>query len=255
MFTPSGILDSSWLRGPGTIAQKAAAAVRVANPELDPVVSRQARFRVSGTGPLSSRTVTPVTPGAAILAAQDGRAEQAVRNVLRLIEDQAGGPDRSANLAFNGVAFSDSADGLAANTYRAHLDDDPAFQRRIAGLDPASAQQQAAALGRQTRATTSDLLANVVTGWMNLGPVASDALLGRAGRAGEQQLADAIRIVTHESVHAADPEVTGMSADGDLGFQEALAEKRSTTLPQLQRSRSVLGLDEQVGDAALTTSI
>lgn len=229
--------------------------LQVPNPALDPIVARQARFRVLGEGPISQRQIKPVTIGAAQLVARDGTAEDAVRRVLRLVEDSAGGPQASARVRMNGVAFSDSPDGLAANTYRAHLDDDPVLRAGVAGMSAAQLRHQARLLGERTVRGTQGMLANVVSGWMNVGPAASDAMLGRPGGAGVQQLGDAVRILSHESQHVAETSNTGLSADGDEGLQEALAEARSTRLEQLKRARGVLGLDGVVSDAALGAAL
>ena len=226
-----------------------------AEPTLDALASKQVRFRISGSGPLSGRSLEPVGIGGAAAAARDGTAEAAVRKVLRLVEHAAGGPDRASGIRLNGISFSDSQDALAAVTYRAHIDDDPVFHAAIAGLDPGTRQHKAVVLANQTRRETAGLLANVVSGWVNVGPAASNALLGRGTAANEQQLADSVRILLHESIHAVDSAPTGMSSDADVGFKEALAEARSTSLPQLRAARSALELDGAVSDAALQASL
>lgn len=229
--------------------------IQVANPAIDPIVSKQARFRVLGDGPVSKREIKPVTIGAAQLVARDGTAVDAVRRVLRLVEDSAGGAAASSQVTLNGVAFSESQVGLAANTYRAHLDDDPVLRRGVAGMSTSKLQHQARLLGERKVHDTQGMLANVVSGWMNIGPAASNAMLGRGGGVGTQQLGDAVRILLHESQHAAETSKTGLSPDGDEGFQEALAEARSTRLDQLQHARGVLGLDGAVSDAALGAAL
>jgi hypothetical protein len=224
--------------------------LRVSNPALDPIVDRQARFRVTGTGPVSQRTIEPVTSVAVQLAERDGSAVDAVRRVLRLVEDTAGGAQASEAVQVNGVAFSDSQEGLGANTYRAHMDDDTTFRAGVAGMSRRAKERQARILGERSVQQHGDQLANVVAGWMNLGTTATDALLDRGG-SNAQQLADAVRILLHESVHMAETTKTGLSPTADAAMQEALAEARSTQLSQLQRARSALGLDDRIGDAAL----
>jgi hypothetical protein len=235
---------------PGRTAGTSPGPLRVANPTLDPVVDRQARFRVSGTGPVSQRTIEPVTSVAVQLAERDGSAVDAVRRVLRLVEDTAGGARASEAVQVNGVAFSDSSEGLGANTYRAHMDDDTTFRAGVAGMSRRAMERQAKILGERSVQQHGDQLANVVAGWMNLGTTATDALLDR-GSSNAQQLADAVRILLHESVHLAETTKTGLSPTADAAMQEALAEARSTQTSQLQRARSALGLDDRIGDAAL----
>jgi hypothetical protein len=250
-FTPAG---SSALSATGVVGP-----LNVPNPELDPLVAQQARFRISGSGPLSGRSIHPVTQGARELVAATPAVEDAVRGVLRLVEYAAGGPDASRGVDVNGVAFANSPRGHGANTYRAHMDDDPIFH---AGMRAATPQEQvvhAQRLGQETITESMNTKANVVAGWINVGPTASGAMLARAGvtipgyndRIGDADLGHAIRVLRHEAQHAADPTNPKLSPGGALGLREALAEAHSTSLAHLQPARHVLGLDGVVSDAAL----
>jgi hypothetical protein len=232
-----------------------AGPIQVSNPDLDPLIATQPRFRVQGSGPLTSRVITPETPAAQALVAAGGTAEQAVRRVLSLVEDAAGGPEASSKIGFHGVSFSDSDLGQAANAYRAQLDDDPVLRAQLTKQSPRTREQQVKWLGEHRAKNIDGVLAHVVSGWMNLGTAASNALLQRGAPASEQDLADAVRTVVHESVHAADPAHSGLSREAHLAFSEAVADTRTTTLPSLQRGRQLLGLDGVVGDAALGASL
>jgi hypothetical protein len=233
--------------------QPALAPLQVANPAMDGLVAQQARFRIEGSGPLVDRSIVPATPTAAALLAKDATASDAVRSVLRLVEHSSGGRAPSSAVRLNGVSFALTDGGLGANTYRAHLDNDPVFRRGVAGLGDRALRRQADLLGETKLRENTGLLANVVSGWMNIGNVASDALLGRS--ADPQQLGDAVRIMLHESVHATDSTKAGLSPDADHAVLEALAEARTTSLPQLQAARGVLGLDGAVSDAQLGASL
>ena len=226
---------------------------------LDPVVSSQARFRIDGTGPLAARRITAASAGATQLLQKTPSAVDAVRGVLQLVEHVAGGPAASASVDLDGVSFSTSAAGLAANTWRAHVDDTK-FRAGIAKLSPAKQADQLERLAKKTANETSGMLANVASGWMNVGPTASSALLARAGATAAtpvstQQLADSVRILLHESVHAVDTEPANLPSQAMHGVWEALAEARTMSLPQLQAARSKLGLDAVVPDSALATSL
>lgn len=233
--------------------QPALAPLQVANPSMDGLVAQQARFRIEGSGPLVERSIVPATPMAAALLAKDATASQAVRNVLKLVEHSAGGRTPSSDVRLHGVSFALTDGGLGANTYRAHMDNDPVFRRGVEGLEDRRLRHEAKLLGETKLRENTGLLANVVSGWMNIGNVATDALLGRT--ADPQQLGDAVRIMLHESVHATDSTKAGLSPDADHAVLEALAEARTTSLPQLQAARSVLGLDGAVSDAQLGTSL
>ncbi len=226
---------------------------------MDSLVASQARFRVLGTGPVSQRKIEPATVTAAQLLTKTPQAADAVRGVLQLVEHVAGGPAESANVRFNGVAFSTSQDALAANTWRANLDSDDEFTTRLTKLPRKHQTGVLEELARRKATETAGMLANVTSGWMNVGPVASTALLAKAGVPGTpvsmQQLADAVRVLLHESVHVVDDEPANLPMQAMHGVWESLAEARVVTLPQLQAARTKLGLDAVVPDAALQQSL
>lgn len=228
--------------------------IQVANPALDPLVQRQQRYRIVGDGPLSQRTVLPVSVGAAIASARDGTSVDAVRRVLRLVEHVAGGPERSSTVPMNGVSFTDSDAGLAAATYRAHLDDDATLRRSWSELRGDRLEGKAAEFGERVAGQVRGSHANVVAGWLNLGTTASATMLG-SNAPGERQLADAVRVLAHEAVHVVDHGGSGLSTRADDAWVEARAEARSTRPDQLQAARRALGLDSAVGDAALAASL
>lgn len=244
---------------PASSKPLAAGPLAIPNPELDPLVAQQARFRVEGSGPLSARQIVPVSQGARELVAARSGVTDAVRGVLRLVEHAAGGPERSTAIPLNGIAFANSPRGHGANTWRAHMDDDTVFQASIARARPAERAGHVAELGRQAVAESLDTKANVVAGWVNVGPTASGALLARADvvipgyndHIGDDELGQAIRILRHEAQHAADPTNPKLEANGAMGLREALAEAHSTSLANLAPARRVLGLDGVVSDQAL----
>lgn len=226
----------------------------VANPQVDPVVDRQQRYAVSGAGPLSERVIRPATPAALAQRAKgDGRAEDAVRRVLQVVEDAAGGPAASARVKLYGVALSDSPEGLGANTYRAQLDGDSVLHASVRDATPEQLATRARRLGETTRAEQRDTIANVVAGWLNLGPATSATLLRPASAPPQaREAAAAVRAILHETAHVLDGgAVTGLSRPADIVIQEGLAELRSTGLPQLQRARRALGFDGIASDADL----
>jgi hypothetical protein len=233
--------------------------INVPNPLLDPLVAQQARFRIEGSGPISERRILPATQGAKELIAAKPAVNDAVRGVLRLVEYAAGGPQASAKVDVNGVAFANSPAGHGANTYRAHLDDDPIFHAGMQQSRPQDWQRHVQQLGQETLAESRDTKANVVAGWINVGPTASGAMLARAGvvipgyndHIDDGDLGNAIRVLRHEAQHAADPTNPKLLANGAMGLREALAEAHSTSLVHLQPARHVLGLDGVVSDAAL----
>ena len=229
-------------------------------PALDALVASQPRFQVDGTGPVSQRTITPATPAATRLLESAPAARDALRGVLRLVEHAAGGAAASSNVEFNGVSLATSPEGLSANTYRAHRDDDPIFQAAIARLPAADRPAAVAGMAASKVRESAGMLANVAAGWMNVGPAASTALLAAVGaappgvRVPQQQLADAVHVLLHESTHVIDTEPANLPPLAMHGVWEALAEARSTKLPQLQAARRVLGLDAVVSDAGLQAS-
>lgn len=228
-------------------------------PALDPVVDGQVRFAIGGSGPLSTRTITPASSGAAQLLQRTPTAVDAVRGVLQLVEHVAGGADASRPVQLQGVSFASSTAGLAANTWRAHADA-PKLRAGLAKLPPARQRHVLEQLAVKTAGETSDMLANVASGWINLGPVASTALLARAGvpaanPVSTQQLADTVRILLHESVHAVDTEPANLPKQAMHGVWESLAEARTMSMPQLQAARSKLGLDAVVPDSALAQAM
>lgn len=239
------------------------APVDVPNPELDPIVAQQARFRIDGSGPLTSRTIVPVTQGARELVQARAGVTDAVRGVLRLVELAAGGAERSAGVELNGIAFANSPRGHGANTWRAHMDDDPIFQAGLAKVSPDARAGQVLQLGREAVASTQDTKANVVASWINVGPTASGALLSRAGvvipgyndAIGERELGQAVRILRHEAQHVADATSPKLEPDGALGLREALAEAHSTSMANLVPARAALELDGVVSDASLRAAL
>jgi hypothetical protein len=183
----------------------------------------------------------------------------AVRGVLQLVEHVAGGATASTSVDLDGVSFASDATGLAANTWRAHADD-PAFRAGLAKLSPRSRTEALERLAIRTGKETSGMLANVASTWLNVGPAASTALLARAGvpsgtPVSTQQLADSVRILMHEAVHAVDTESANLPSAAMHGVWESLAEARTMNLPQLRVARSKLGLDAVVPDAALAKSL
>ncbi len=228
-------------------------------PALDPVVDGQVRFSIDGTGPVSSRKISPASSGAAQLVQRTPTAVDAVRGVLELVEHVAGGADASRAVELKGVSFASSAAGLAANTWRAHADA-PKFRSGLAKLSSARQRNVLEQLATKTANETSGMLANVASGWMNVGPVASTALLARAGvpsttPVSAQQLADSVRILLHEAVHVVDTKPANLPKQAMHGVWESLAEARTMSMPQLQRARSTLGLDAVVPDAALAQTL
>lgn len=226
---------------------------------LDPIVASQVRFNVVGAGPIAARAITPASEGAAALVQQTPTAVEAVRGVLQLVEHVAGGPAASAAVKLDGVSFASSQQGLAANTWRAHADA-PRLRAGLAQLSQARRSGVLERLATNTAGETSGMLANVASGWINVGPTASSALLARAGAAATtavstQQLADSVRILLHESVHAVDTEPANLPPQAMHGVWESLAEARTMTMPQLQAARAKLGLDAVVPDAALAVSL
>lgn len=241
----------------GSGARASSSAPRI--PALDPVVDAQVRFSIDGTGPVSARKISPASTGAAQLLERTPTAVDAVRGVLQLVEHVAGGPEASRSVDLDGVSFSSSQRGLAANTWRAHADA-PRFRAGLAKLSPSRQRGALEQLATKTGTDTAGMLANVASGWLNVGPVASTALLGRAGvpsatPVSTQQLADSVRILLHESVHVVDTEPANLPKQAMHGVWEALAEARTMTVPQLQRARAKLGLDAVVPDSALARTL
>lgn len=247
---PSSVLFRS--RTPPPVALPR--GIQVANPVLDAIVERQQRFRIVGDGPVSQRQVLPATAAVASAVAKDPRPVDAVRRMLQLVEDVAGGPEQSTAVRLHGISFSDSPQGLAANTYRAQLDDNVELQRAWAGHGRWRMERNAAAVGAKMVEETRGAHANVVSGWLNLGHVASETMLGGGLVSGRAQ-ADAVRVLAHEAVHLVDPAPAGLGRDADIPFIEARAEARSTSLPQLQAARRALGFDVSVSDADLAASL
>jgi hypothetical protein len=249
----SGFIDA--LRGaPGSRALPPG-PLQVANPTMDPIVEQQGRFRVSGTGPLSQRDLEPATAATRAMVAKGPELEQAVRRVLKVVESTAGGPEASEALEVNGVALSASPQGYAAITYRARMDDDLVLREIAAGKGPAGMRDLGNTMARQAFAETNGTIANVVGGWMNLGPGATTGMIAPQGTVAMDALADTVRTVRHESAHLVDDVRPGLSRDANSVLYEAVAEHHSTTLPQLQQARHDLGLDAAVTDAALSASL
>ncbi|MCW2960190.1 MAG: hypothetical protein JWM25_249 [Thermoleophilia bacterium] len=220
------------------------------------IVQAQPRFRIDGTGPVSQRSITPVTTSATALMAQGSAATDAVRGVLRLVEDAAGGAAASARVDVNGVALAFTPHGHATNVFAAHADEDPAFGAEYRAATPAGQRQLAQELHAEAMRTASGGEAMVTSGWVNLAATASRGLLGAAsGAASSDEAALAIRIARHEAQHLADDSKPSLDEDGTRGLREALAEAHSTRLPQLQRARALLGLDQVVSDASLHGAI
>lgn len=219
---------------------------------LPALLAAQPRFRVEGAGPLAQRQLVAATPAARALQERSPAVTDAVRGVLRLVE-QVAGPDAAAALAVNGVAFSLDGAGHAANVFAAHADDDPQFVNAWRRADAAGKAQLAGSLARDALAEVPATKAMVTSGWLNAGPQVSSALL--AAHAGaprsEADLALAIRVLRHEAHHLADPSQPDLPGTGATGLREALAEAHSTHLPQLQAARRVLGMDALVNDDAL----
>lgn len=259
--TPSIFDRPGFTAALGALTRPPAAAgpLVIPNPELDPLVAQQARFRVEGSGPLSLRTIVPVTPGAHELVAAGPAVNDAVRGVLRLVEHAAGGPGKSAALDINGIAFANSPRGHGANTWRAHMDDDPVFRASIARSRPHDRARHVQQLGREAVAESLETKANVVAGWVNVGTTASGAMLAKAGvvipgyndRIGDADLAQAIRVLRHEAQHAADETSPALDPAGAMGLREALAEAHSTSMAHLAPARTALGLDGVVSDESL----
>lgn len=259
-------LRASWMSGaPSVGAQRGAPAPLLAagDAHADALAQEQARFRIVGTGPVSTRDIVPVSDGAReLLTASAAGTTEAVRGVLRLVEGAAGGPDASRGVQLAGIAFSDSQLGHGANTYRAHLDSDAEM---VASLRPMSARQRSDALGQvvaSTKAEAEATRANAVAGWINVGPDASGVLLAHqglplTGYSGSDQagLALAVRVLRHEAQHAADTTRPDLPPEGVPGIREALAEANSTTTASLASARTALGLDGAVGDAALAATL
>ncbi len=233
----------------------AAGPIPIVDAQMDRLVDEQARFRVVGTGPVSQRELVPATSATVKYAATHPRLEQAARDVLRAVEATAGGARASAGLNVNGVAFGTSQPGYAALTTRARLDDDRVLREQVAGMDANELRLLNDSLVQQSVAETNGTLANVVAGWMNLGPKATTTLLSPPGSQSSADAADVVRIVAHESVHLADQTRAGLSDSAESTLMEAMAEKRSTTLPSLQRARAVLGFDGAVSDDDLAAAL
>jgi hypothetical protein len=220
------------------------------------IVQAQPRFRIDGTGPVSQRSITPVTTSASALMAQGSAASDAVRGVLRLVEDAAGGAAASARVDVNGVALAFTPQGHATNVFAAHADEDPTFGAEYRAATPAGQRVLANELFNEAMRTASGGEAMVTSGWVNLAGTASRGLLGAAsGAVSSDQAALAIRIARHEAQHLADDSTPGLDEAGTRGLREALAEAHSTRLPQLQRARGLLGLDRVVSDASLQGAI
>lgn len=183
----------------------------------------------------------------------------AIRGVLRLVEHAAGGPAASAKIALDGIALANSPAGHGANTYQAHIDDDPIFRAALAKVAPRRQADYVRSLGEEVLAEATTTKANVVADWINVGPESSGALLSRAGvvipgyndAVGEADLAQVVRVLRHEAQHVGDPTIPDLSTGGARALREALAEAHSGSLPHLAPARSLLGLDGMVGDAAL----
>lgn len=256
--SPFGLFPLRTSAGTGALAG-------VTHPVLDPIVEEQARFRLEGSGPLTGRGLVPVTAGARELLGIDAAGtERALRSVLRLVEDSAGGAARSAGVRLTGIALTDSPDGLGAATYRAHLDGDASLAGSYATAKRATRDAEIRAWGTQAAATNSTAHATVVGGWMNLGAGASGTLLARQGvhvpgmpaSAAGDELGVLVRVLRHETEHVLDPTEPGLDHHATFNVREALAESHSTTLPQLQRARASLGLSAaDVSDAQLSAAI
>ena len=220
----------------------------------------QPRFSIEGSGPISGRTIAPATKAAVELMVTAPGVTDAVRGVLRLVEQVAGGPTASSSVNMNGVSFATTASGLTANTVQSHIDDDGKFRATFAKLKPDVQRETIAILEQRKRTETAGMLANVTSGWMNLGPAPSAVLLARAGvptatRPSPQDVADSVRVLLHETVHVVDDAPANLPKDAMHGMWEALAEARTMSMPQLQAARRTLGLDTVVSDAALASSL
>ena len=254
--TPAAASDE----GPGTGIEHASSA-STSSPQLT-VAEQQARFRITGSGPPSGRGIEPVTPGAKFLLQQTPGAEDAVRGVLRLVE-QVAGPD-AASVPINGIALADDPQGHAANVVAAHVDDDQIFRSAIAGRSARGKQAALEHLTATSMAQVPSTKAMVTSGWMNLGPEATFALLasrgidaeGRRAAPGQplpgstpDSAALAVRVIRHETQHLVDPSEPDLAPAAIVGLREAIAEAHSTRPEQLRAARAALGIAAADDDA------
>jgi hypothetical protein len=229
------------------------------DPELDALGQAQARFRIDGTGPLSQRQIVPVSDGARELIGMSPKVTDSVRGVLRLLEQASGGPAASSLVHLNGIALANSPRGHGANTFRAHVEDDPKFLASFARIGRSGRAAAVRKFGDGVVEESLQTHANVAADWVNVGVTASGALLRTAGivlpgyndAIGEDQLGFAVRVLRHEAAHVADPTSPKLEPGGAMGLREALAESQSRGMDSLRGARAALGLDGMVGDEAL----
>jgi len=224
------------------------------NPaSLDTLADQQARFRVEGSGPVGGRSLVPISTGARELLEESPAARDVLSGVLALIEHAAGGAEASAGVVLNGIALASSVEGHAANTYAAHLADDPELGRSPSGA-------QLAQLASDSSGDAPATKALVTSGWLNVGVDVAGALLAArgapvGGATSVTHAALAVRVLRHEAQHLVDTSSPGLTPAGTHGFHEALAEAHSTHLEQLQDARGMLALDAAVPDEALRSSL
>ena len=72
-------------------------------PAVARVAEAHPRFRVQGSGPVSGRLITPATQAARDLLATTPGVTDAVRGVLRLVEQEAGGAAASSSVRGSGT--------------------------------------------------------------------------------------------------------------------------------------------------------
>jgi hypothetical protein len=229
------------------------------DPELDALGQAQARFRIEGSGPLAERRIVPVSDGARELVGMSPKVTDSVRGVLRLLEQAAGGPAASAGVHLNGIALANSPQGHGANTYRAHVEDDPKFLASFSRIGRSGRADAIRRFGDGVVAESLQTHANVAADWVNVGVTASGALLRTAGivlpgyndAIGEDQLGFAVRVLRHEAAHVADQSAPRLQPGGAMGLREALAESQSRGMGSLRAARTALGLDGMVGDDSL----
>lgn len=215
----------------------------------------QARFRIEGSGPLSGRSIVPASAAAKRLLERDPRrVVQSLRGVLELVEHAAGGARASESVRINGIALAATTAAHGANTVQAHVDDDPKLGASLDRLDPQQRQTALDTWVNDEMRSAAETEANVVSGWLNVGPDVSAAMVAPAPRQ-DTQLGQMVRVLRHEAQHLADGNDPLLSPRAALALREASAEAHSNSLPQLQSARRMLGLDTVVTDSALCNAL
>lgn len=214
----------------------------------------QLRFRVVGDQPrLLDRAIEPASVAAAEFVGRGGDAKQLVEPILRIVET-AGRRVDQARPNIRGVALTTSQAGYDAATAVALLEDSP----QVATMMAAAADDAERALIERdifNLANGSGSYANASADWMTLGPDASRAVhpVWAGMPLPEHDGALAVRAITHEAAHLADPIFPDVGPDAQWGIREALAELRSRDIDLLRDARDELGL--RVSDHALASTL